>query len=223
MHSTTTSIIPSIIHQTWITYDDVHGIEKNWLDISPQMSYNFADDVQIEKYIKEHHDAHVFNCYTRLLCGAAKSDFYRYCVLYNEGGVYIDIDIKPISPVEQIINNTPLVVVNDQYGLYNAFIAVKPGHELLKLCIDQVCENIEQNKHNGGDGMAITRLCGPKMFADVFKQYFNTDNLESRQEPEYTILYHDIPNQGISFDDRPLLKTQCMYECQQKQFDTGGH
>lgn len=214
---------PFILHQTWISYNDVIGIEQDWQSISPDLIYNFADDEQIKKYIKANFSNRIYSCYMRLLCGAAKADFYRYCVLYNEGGIYSDIDIKPIVPLEQYIYYSPVVVVDDQYGLYNAFIATEPKHQLFKKCIEQVCQNIEQGVNNGGDGLAVTRLCGPRMFANVFERHFNTNYLRTRHEPDYVILHHDIQNQIISYNNEPLLRTQRIYECQQRQYDSGEH
>ena len=36
---------------------------------------------------------------------AHKSDLLRYCLLYKLGGVYIDIDLKPLVPFRDIIKD----------------------------------------------------------------------------------------------------------------------
>lgn len=40
-----------------------------------------------------------FNLYNQIKVGAIKADFWRVCILYKYGGVYSDIDIKPVSSI----------------------------------------------------------------------------------------------------------------------------
>ena len=219
--------VSKTIHQTWISSDIATELKYDWFKLNPTFKHNFADDNQIDSFIKHSFDNDVYTCFKRLTCGAAKADFYRYCVLYKMGGVYIDIDIKPICSLKSFIFDTELTVVNDLYGLYNAFISCVQHHPLMKACIHEICDSIENNKFNVG-GYSVFDLCGPRMFMRVFSTFFNIRMNENGTICEsvnshYKVLSHDLNNQTIQFNKTDLLKTQQQLPCQQNQFDTGNH
>ena len=61
--------------------------------MNPDWAYRLFDDADIEAYIGEHYGKQILAFYHRIDAhyGAAKADFFRYLVIYREGGVYLDI------------------------------------------------------------------------------------------------------------------------------------
>jgi predicted O-methyltransferase YrrM len=69
-----------------------------------------------------------------------KADVVRLNVLYEKGGVYLDIDMLVIKNFDHIINSGKGFYISEEYekgkGLINAFIASKPRNGFLKLWLE---------------------------------------------------------------------------------------
>ena len=61
---------------------------------NPELEYFLFDDNDCIEFIKTHFENDVVDAYYRLIPGAYKADLWRYCVMYIEGGIYIDIKYK---------------------------------------------------------------------------------------------------------------------------------
>lgn len=69
-----------------------------------------------------------------------RSDIIRYLILYKLGGIYLDLDIKCLKPLDFFLTVDWISPPGLPVGLNNAFMAVAPGHPFLKHTI----ENIER-------------------------------------------------------------------------------
>jgi hypothetical protein len=58
---------------------------------NPEFKYSLYDDADCRSFIEANFDPEVVYAYDSLLPGAFKADLWRYCVLYKNGGFYVDI------------------------------------------------------------------------------------------------------------------------------------
>ena len=89
-------LIPKIIHQTFATRilpDDIITIIDNNKKLCPDCIFKFYNDEDCDIFIKNNFDDRVYKSYKTInpIYGAMKADFFRYCILYIEGGVYLDV------------------------------------------------------------------------------------------------------------------------------------
>lgn len=219
--------VSSIIHQTWKNRLDVPDLQQSWAwSHDEQFEYSFVDDKEMSMYMENHCTDKEISCFKRLTNGAAKADLYRYSALYRQGGVYVDIDVFPIIKLTDFIKTSGITVVNDNYGLYNAFFCCEKGHPLIRQCINLVCDNIIHNKHNGGNHAAIFSLSGPSMFATVFRDFFKIPpgtKLKECDTEDYRVLHHDFERQRIKYKTMDVLQTQMIHECQYESYRNGEH
>ena len=70
-------------------------IQKNKI-LCPRYKFIFYDDQDCEQFIKTYFNERTYNAYIMFnnCYKAMKADFFRYCVLYKIGGVYLDIKSK---------------------------------------------------------------------------------------------------------------------------------
>ena len=135
--------IPFIVHQTFYTTkfpQQIIEIIQNNKKMCPNYKFIFYDDMMLN------------NCY-----GAMKADFFRYCVLYKIGGVYLDIKSKInvplgliISPEDSCILDIPrnnLEPWRKNIPTYEQWLLMfEPNHPYLNEMIQQMVINIE-NKY----------------------------------------------------------------------------
>lgn len=178
--------IPKIIHQTFSSKKLPTQIQKNVENIkfqNPDWVHKFYDDGDRTNYI-ESNFPELLKYYLSISpdYGAARADFFRYLVIYKEGGVYLDIKSGLSKPLDDIIKESDSLILSHwtQYdprfklGFYKGIqnqngelqqwhIISVSGHPILKKVINTVCSNIQ--KYNpllhGTGKMGVLRLTGP--------------------------------------------------------------
>jgi len=140
--------IPKFIHQTFQTRmlpEYIATAAYTLIDKNPEYKYHYYDDHDQREFILNNFDSKVVQAYDRLIPGAYKADLWRYCVIYIEGGVYVDIKMGALVPLSKIIDaDADLVIVNDTHNgtIYNAFFAAVPRHPAIGKTIDTVIERV---------------------------------------------------------------------------------
>ena len=93
-------MIPKIIHQTFETKFTPPGMSRargSWSANNPEHVYKFYEATDRIDFIKNNFPVSVLKAYHDIIPGAFKADLFRYCVLYINGGIYIDIKYNTIN------------------------------------------------------------------------------------------------------------------------------
>jgi mannosyltransferase OCH1-like enzyme len=136
---------------------------------NPEFKYYMYDDNECLKFIKEHFDESVANAYMSLIPGAYKADLWRYCVLYKEGGIYMDIkyiphnDFRLISLTEQ----EHFVLDADHHSVYNALMVCKPNNPILFKAINAIVRNVKVKYY----GSSCLEPTGPQLLGKFFPPF----------------------------------------------------
>ena len=195
--------IPLDIYQTWETSDLPEKMKEcveRLKSQNPGFRHHFFDDAARRAFIKEHFDKSVLNAYNKLIPGAYRADLWRYCVLYINGGIYLDIKYSNVDGFDLI------ELTNDEYfvpdiedsggGIYNAFMICKAGNPIMKRAIDGVVENVK-NEYYGESGLCPT---GPMLL----KKCFGEDEFQKAKSNGLGICRHN-ENTSVCLHDKPIL------------------
>lgn len=180
--------IPKVVHQTYFTKQLPKEIQENLnalKQLNPDWEFRLYDDADIEQYIRQYYPT-LIRTFQKIspTYGVAKADLFRYLVIYNEGGVYLDIK----SSVQQTLN---AIIQPDDYYLLSHWqnktdqlhegigfhrciphprgefqqwhVIARCGHPFLKAVIENVCHNIDHYNpllHDTG-GWGVVNLTGP--------------------------------------------------------------
>ena len=150
--------ITNKIYQTWYT-NNINEIIKQkintFLEINPGYEYNFYNDEDMDSFIGKNFSGDIIDCYNKLNIRAAKADFWRYLILYKEGGIYIDIDSIITKPLDSLIlnNDDAIISVEDIYTkdggkknyCINWAMMFSKEHPILKKTIDFLINNVKNN------------------------------------------------------------------------------
>lgn len=168
--------IPKKIYQTWktdsVTRDVADTIEELKRE-NPEYEYYFFSDKECKDYLLANYGQEYLDAFNKLKPGAFKADFWRYAILAKEGGVYIDLDMKLMKPLREMIDcDTDFYVVKDvpESAIYQAFIAVVPNHPVLVGSTRECFNNIVEE--NMGDWVSVLSITGPKMMGKVYSLYY---------------------------------------------------
>lgn len=154
--------IPLIVHQTFYTTNlplEIVKIIKHNKKICPRYKFIFYNDDECANFIKTNFDEITYNAYMMLnnCYGAMKADFFRYCVLYKIGGVYLDIKSKINVPLALIISPEDSCILDIPRNNYEPWrknsptyeqwlLMFEPNHPYLNEMIQQMVTNIK-NKY----------------------------------------------------------------------------
>jgi mannosyltransferase OCH1-like enzyme len=168
------------IYQIWIQNEyvskNMYNAVQEIIQNNKDFNYKLLTNDKIIELIKDEQEFPLLlKTYNRLIPYAYKSDLIRYYILYKYGGVYIDIDFVSIYGIKELYDNFDIVLCKDldSYKMYNAFICTKKGNLFFKFVIENIMNNIENNKQDYEGDLDIT---GPKLLARCFKKYFNMPN-----------------------------------------------
>jgi hypothetical protein len=129
------SRIPRLIHQSWSDANDrrVAFSIFNFREMNQEYTYLFWSDWDVELFFKLVFPelAVVLNLRPKIL----RYDLFRYLALLKFGGVWADVDVKPLRPIEEWI--LPFIPeakkVDFLVGIETDFLAREeqdPGHKL---------------------------------------------------------------------------------------------
>ena len=126
-----TSLIPKKIHQIWIggeVPEKFKALMQTWKEKHPDWEYRLWTDKDIGGFAFEEPEA-----FFRAENLGAKSDIWRYEILYQEGGVYVDIDFECIKPLDILVHHHSFFAGIGGFDyINNAVIGSKPLHPILK-------------------------------------------------------------------------------------------
>src|SRR5580704_3923533 len=88
--------IPSKVYQTWTSEflgrSHLKELEK-FRARNKEFSFHFFDQDEMDRYMSDYYRHHpIYQVYCNAHYGPLKSDVWRYCILFERGGIYFDIN-----------------------------------------------------------------------------------------------------------------------------------
>jgi mannosyltransferase OCH1-like enzyme len=209
-------IIPCDIYQTWYTKDLPEKMRER-VNLLKSQNLNFNhylfDDNDCREFIKTHFKQDVLHAYDSLIPGAYKADLWRLCVLFINGGIYLDIKYAPLNGFRfiNLCESEHLVLDADGAGIYNALMVCKPENQLLFKAIRQIVENVN-NKYYGSSPLSPT---GPKMLPKFISLNDSIVDL--------THTFIDTNNKFINYKGIPIIKSYYGHDIEKKQTSIKPH
>jgi mannosyltransferase OCH1-like enzyme len=211
-------VIPLNIYQTWHTKDLpplMKAAVNKIIYANPTFNYQLFDDDDCRNFIKDNFDENVLNAFDSLIPGAYKADLWRYCILYKNGGVYLDIKYAPFNGFNfiSLMEKEHWVLDMDKNGIYNALMVCKPNNGILLKAINKVVDNVK-NRFYGSNCLHPT---GPLMLAEFFRQS-DKNNFDM-----YHDIYQSIHNRFIFFNGYIIFKSYNEYLNEQRNNEKVSH
>ena len=97
-----------------------------------------------------------------------QSDFSRYGYMYVDGGIYADLDMDCLQPMENLLKAYPkagviVAMMGKDFAfdnaVPNAFMASMPKHPMWVMCMDMVKERLGKKKVEDVAGPTLLQLC----------------------------------------------------------------
>lgn len=132
-------MIPKIIHACWLGKKEMPDEQKayveGWRRLHPEWEIIIWDDKRFESYLND--SAFVKACLERNKYGFL-SDYFRFTVLYEYGGVYIDTDVELFKPLDEFLDCRMFMGFIFDSSVGTALIGSEPGNPLMKEWLLQI-------------------------------------------------------------------------------------
>jgi len=213
--------IPLVVYQTWktrnINSSIINGIMTRNKAMNLECRFILHDDREREIFIKENFDSDVYKAYLHLnpKFGAARADFWRYCILYKKGGIYIDIKtelrvplIRIIRPGDECLLDKPRVeyemyrIENNKPTYEQWMLFFAKDHPYLETMIEMMTRNIldeyipdvrSLNSVSSYSKLVTLHLTGPDAFTYAINKSIAESGMKHRTVDYERISYITDP------------------------------
>lgn len=222
-------IIPRDCYTIWHTKNLPPLMAENYKSLqlqNPTIKFHLYDEKDCALFIEKNFEKDVLDAYEKLAPSSYKSDLWRFCVLYINGGIYLDIKYNTINgfQLEQLCYNEHFVIDRpndknnawwnkDEQGIYTALIVTSPRNKILRQCIYAIIENVE-TYYYGKNALYPTGpgLLGRKFFGESKSSHL----LQSIQ------LFHNEKN-AIIYKNCKILDIYDGYRKEQSEYQNNFH
>lgn len=185
-------MVPKHIFQTTKHFvglqSEIQNNMRHLRERNPNWNYRAFSDVELKRYIKENLSTDDYRQVERInpKYGVVLADLFRYLIIYQEGGVYLDIKSTCQIPLDDAIPDSATFLLSQWrnrkgqefqgWGFHKDLgdpcfggefqqwhIIARPKHPLLKIAIQNTLSNIRDYsiRRIGVGMMGVLRLSGP--------------------------------------------------------------
>jgi hypothetical protein len=211
--------IPRQIHMTWVDRDIfdhqnpmiMNGL-RNVRDLNPDWTVNIYLDHEVDEYIRQHIGIRDYALLQQRPF-VERSDIWRLLKLYNEGGMYLDLDRYYNIPMSQIVEPgiKCLLPTDGDYDFSQDIMCSEPGNPIyqrvIELNLKRRYSGITHTYYLGSQtymhgitqelmGYMIDVDPGPEIFEKIRQQLSYHSFIKTYKEslPNDTIVFKFDPN-----------------------------
>jgi mannosyltransferase OCH1-like enzyme len=144
-----------------------------WKKLNPEYEISIYDDNICEEFLKNEFSQNHCDIFKFIDKGYYKSDFWRVCILYKYGGIYVDADVEPLVPLNRFIDDddtfsTCLSFFSNEMNPH--FIMCEKENPNMKRCIDEFVAFYNEKMKNKETSVYLSI---PRVFEKIFKYIFD--------------------------------------------------
>ena len=153
-------MIPRILHQTWRDQqvpEKWHAYQRSWRANHPDWQYRLWTDADNRALVEAHY-SWFLPIYDAYRAEISRVDAARYMIMHRFGGVYADLDMESLAPIDDLLDGEQVVLALEpsdhvdqsvldeglDHIVGNAFLASAPRHpfwlEVLGALVDAQLE-----------------------------------------------------------------------------------
>jgi mannosyltransferase OCH1-like enzyme len=215
-------MIPKIINKIYLSNNDdfpsiiepetLKEAHLTWNILNPDYKLRYFNGKRCEEYLLDNFGVEHYNTFKKLVPFSYRCDFFRYCVIYKEGGWYSDWKQELLIPIDDILNDEEKLRIKFIFAYDNgseytrhfkcigtSFFGSVVNNPVLKSAIDKIISNVKEHNY----GLTPLDPTGPFVFGQALEV-----NKECFQENELKIGIFDHCNY-YEFDERKIVKHKC--------------
>ncbi|CAK0900528.1 unnamed protein product [Prorocentrum cordatum] len=183
--------IPKWIHTTWESWTGLSADERRaagrWVELNPGWRYYFWDDGAVQYFLGHQMSSSEERDMLNEMKKIEVMDVFRYVLMERLGGLYCDIDVEPVLPIEQwtdVASPRPQLVTGWESRFTNSsekdlvgfarmsqvqqwLIMSAPHHPVLKDVLVRISSLFKTHLTEFGIKLGTLELTGPGPWTDA--------------------------------------------------------
>lgn len=206
--------IPRIIHQTWKDHWPHPALGRcmeSFRFMNPGWECRFYTDADCVRWVSQR-CPHLLPAYNGYQTGIHRADFFRILVLYFDGGVYVDLDVECLRPLDDLLSHLPggkTVYLTRDHPIHerihfarremwmNDFMIAAPGDPLVGEILNWM---LHSPPSSGASANAVMET-GPGVISSVLEMLGGPDRVPSLGLMP-TPWIHPLPDMNCGFPEK---------------------
>ena len=225
------SAIPKIIHQTAKSNTSLPPLwahnQQTWTSNHPTWKYNLWLDADNMQLVEEHFQwfARTYKSFKNPIM---RVDAARYMYMYVHGGVYVDMDVESLKPLDPLLQGHQAVLAAMGKDLSfsdcfpNAFLASVPRHPFWLHVLLDIQERTSSWVTGKGNWLKVEETTGPAMLKRVLDREYPQLGCMYRANNAHSIFILE-PQYIFPFDwhdPKPPARASCLMASQKPSSTT---
>ena len=195
--------IPLVVHQVYTQgFEEipecVRQVMKRNQKSNPDYEFRLYDMEQMKQYLRKNTAPILLDTFNLInpTCHACIADFFRYVVIYYEGGIYLDIKTEINTPLRDWVHNDihlsmwpwsshsalkkhypdNFVFHTKNRELNQSVLMYPPKHPVLAKVIKKVIRNIQKAHKKKNKKQNVLEITGPHVYTEVIANNINRYN-----------------------------------------------
>lgn len=123
--------IPRILHQLWFGGEaqippGYKAFHEGWRRLHPSWTFRLWDEAGVRALVAEHYPEYL-DLYDGYPHRIQRIDACRYFLLHQQGGVYADLDVECLKPIDDLLEGIDFFI-SKPWICTNAVMGSVPGH-----------------------------------------------------------------------------------------------
>lgn len=175
-------MIPRHIHQTWHSRElpaNLQRYHQSWRRHHPAWQILLYDDSACTQFVRQHYPA-LLEIYEGYRLSIQRADLFRYLVVYHYGGLYADVDMECLRPLDRFLEMGSIVLSVEAHltqrrrqelaypqplQVANCIFAAQPRHWFLERVIEEAVHRASWPVSSDAD---IEETTGPRLLTRVY-------------------------------------------------------
>jgi len=167
-------MIPTTVFQIFIGFDNrIHHLLQDKIHrfFRENLFYEhvfITNEEQMNAFIEEKGNKVLMNCYLKLDNIYSKIELFKYLVLYEYGGIYLDISKTTNMRLDDFITegDSAIISASETKGLYcNDILFFEKNHPILERVLSLIIKYVNENTYNGD----FEETVGQKLFSKAVR------------------------------------------------------
>lgn len=227
--------IPKVIHKVLINHSmslnidnlDAHTKEAHdsWRSMNPNYELRYYSGEDCRDYLKKHYGERHLLVFDSLKPYSSKANFFRYCLLYREGGVYSDWKQVCLRPLDEYVPPGLRWFSNwdiNEHLMQTAFFGCCPRNPVLRSAIEQCIENVLREEY----GRTPLWTTGPYVLGTAYKRHHPSTQWGQQIYTSRTMIersVHDGSYHRFRFSDSPVVLHKHKKLSQDQNWESGNN
>ena len=222
-------MIPKVIYMCHKNLATIQQYSQNWKRLNPEYEIKLYDNAMCEQFLLQEFSPLHCAIFKFIRDGPIKADFWRLCILYKYGGLYVDADIEPLVPLREYIEEGVGFVTclsafrmeafgggSDNFNPH--FIMAQQNDAILKACIIQYMHFYVRRKPYTYMGWTIVKIF------NRFLPFIKNPNITTLNQAnkKYQVII-ETSDRTDKFNYYCKYKNRRVFNCRYKEYDGNAH